>query len=193
MSGASVTGGNNAKLMRSHKMQTKSGQPIEVQFFSPNTRAEPRKLTAAAGQQVFFGYESLTVDGRAVSYNDVVYWSHSASHWKLTFISPSSGKRRELILYPIDKDKGPLPSDLTELIELRLARLVKDRLGCTTERALRLTTKEASEGELQEALVTAEGARSVDRQLGKSPDDDTGGVILEEDEHLVENTTSTPM
>ena len=154
--------------MRSHKMQTKSGQPVDI----------------------FFGYESLTLDGRVVSYNDVVYWSHSASHWKLTYVSVSSGKRREVVLYPIDKDKGPLPSDLTEMIEIRLARLVKDQTGCTDERAIRMTTKEATEGELREVLATMETSLANDKmtdRLAKSPDDEHGGIIVEE---LEEDTKS---
>jgi hypothetical protein len=163
-SGGSMTGGpNNARLMRTHKMCTKSGEVVEI----------------------FFGYDALTVDGRPVAYGDVVFWSHSASHWKLTYMSLTSGKRREIVLYPYDREKGPLPSDLTEMIEQRIARLVKDQTGCTTERAIRMATREATETELQQAITTMEGSlrqASNAAALGKSPDDDGGGVIEEGDE-----------
>ena len=82
----------------------------------------------------------------------------------------------------MDKDKGLLPSDLTEMIEVRIARLVKDQTGCTAERAIRLTTKEASESELEQAMSSMETVLS--EKLGKSVDSE--GMIPEGDEHIME-------
>lgn len=126
--GGSLTGGNNTKLMRSHKMQTKSGDPVEV----------------------YFGYDNMSVNGRLIQYSDVVFWSHSASHFTMTYISKSTGQSKNMVMYPTDK--GPRPSDLTDMLSARIARLVADQTGCSEEKAMRMATAKANEAELQEAM-----------------------------------------
>lgn len=127
VSGTSVTGSGNAKLMRTHKMQTKSGEPIEV----------------------YFGYDSMSLNSRSISYGDVVFWSHSASHFTMTYLSKQSGRRKDIVMYPVDK--GPKPSDLTEMLSVRIARLVADQTGCSEEKAMRMATAKANDEELKEA------------------------------------------
>jgi len=126
--GGSLTGGGNTKLMRTHKMQTKSGEPVEI----------------------YFGYDALSVNGRSIPYGDVVFWSHSASHFTMTYLSKTSGRRKDIVLYPTDK--GPKPSDLTDMLGKRIARLVADQTGCSEEKAIRMATAKANESELREAV-----------------------------------------
>ena len=124
----SLSGGNNSKLMRSHKMQTKSGDPVDI----------------------YFGYDALSINGRSIAYGDVVFWSHSASHFTMTYLSKASGRRKDVVLYPTEK--GPKPSSLTEMLGTRIARLVADQTGCSEEKAMRMATAKANESELREAV-----------------------------------------
>lgn len=124
----SLTGGSNSKLLKTHKMQTKSGEPVEV----------------------YFGYDALSINGRSIGYSDVVFWSHSASHFTMTYLSKSSGRRKDVVLYPTEK--GPKPSELTDMLGVRIARLVADQTGCSEEKAMRMATAKANEAELREAV-----------------------------------------
>jgi hypothetical protein len=142
--GGSITGGSNSKLMKTHKMQTKAGDTVEV----------------------YFGYDALSINGRAIPYSDVVFWSHSASHFTMTYLSKSSGRRKEVMLYPTEK--GPRPSELTDMLGTRIAKLVADQTGCSEEKAMRMATAKANEAELREAVEAIEqhqGMEEGDRGL----------------------------
>ena len=141
--GGSLTGGSNSKLMRTHKMQTKSGEPVEI----------------------YFGYDALSINGRSIGYGDVVFWSHSASHFTMTYLSKTSGRRKDIVLYPTEK--GPKPSDLTDMLGVRIARLVADQTGCSEEKAMRMATAKANETELREAVQALEQHQHEESLLGE--------------------------
>lgn len=141
----SITGGSNSRLMRTHKMQTKSGDPVEV----------------------YFGYDALSINGRSISYADVVFWSHSASHFTMTYLSKSTGRRKDVVLYATEK--GPRPSDLTDMLSVRIAKLVADQTGCSEEKAMRMATAKANEAELKEAVQALEQNQDKETSLMRKP------------------------
>ncbi|KAH9261076.1 hypothetical protein BASA81_000780 [Batrachochytrium salamandrivorans] len=134
--GASITSmGGTTKLMKSHRMQTKNGDAVEL----------------------YFGYDALSMNGRSIAYGEIVFWSHSASHFTMTFLlKNTAAKRKDVVLYPTTH--GPKPSEITEMISMRIARLLADQTGCSEEKAIRMATQRANEHDLKQA------SEQLDRQ-----------------------------
>lgn len=134
--GASITSmGGTTKLMKSHRMQTRNGDAVEL----------------------YFGYDALSMNGRSIAYGEIVFWSHSASHFTMTFLlKNTAAKRKEVVLYPTTH--GPKPSEITEMISMRIARLLADQTGCSEEKAIRMATQRANDNDLRQA------SEQLDRQ-----------------------------
>lgn len=113
--------------MRTHKMQLKSGDPVDL----------------------YFGYDALSMNGRSIAYGEIVFWSHSASQFTMTFLVKNTAKRKDIALYPTAH--GPKPSEVTDMLSMRIARLLADQTGCSEERAVRLATTKANDAEVKQA------------------------------------------
>jgi hypothetical protein len=111
------------RLMHPHKVKTKNGTIVEV----------------------FFGSESMSIDGTPFKYAEMVLWSHSPSCFKLTTMQ--SNEQIEIILYPCED--GPSTTELNEMIGMRVAQLVTEQTGCSEEEARILATKEATDAEMR--------------------------------------------
>ena len=111
------------RLMRAHSVKTADGRVVEV----------------------FFGTESVSLDGAVIKYSDIVFWSHSTACFKLTFVTTS--ERVEVALFPTEG--GPSPHEINEMMGMRVAQLVADQTGCSEDEARDLATREATESELK--------------------------------------------